>query len=414
MVFDIKMLLRVLLALLTAGALSLILTPMVKYLAERVGAIDVPKDDRRMHKTPIPRMGGLAIFLAFFLSTLLYLRVIDRQMQAVLLALLLIVILGVFDDIYDLHPIFKLLIQIAAACIVIFYGNLRIEKITNPFGGEKSFFELGFFSVPVTLLWIVAITNAVNFIDGLDGLACGVSCITAINMLVIALLVSEKDLMGSERSIAIVMAALAGACLGFLPYNFNPAKIFMGDTGSTFLGFLLATVSIQGLFKAYAVVSVAVPFLLLGLPIFDISAAVIRRLAHGKNPMQADRGHFHHKLIDMGLSQKQTVAVAYVLTAVLGLATVLLTSTGRMKTVIVVLAVAIVGMIGFQIFSSDRIRKHQAAEKAQNTEQSAETEAGDEHGSLDPGEAKAACGPGAVEAAPCSHSCAGSQAPASG
>ena len=366
MVFDIKMLLRVFFALLTAGVLSLVLTPMVKILAERFGAIDVPKDDRRMHTEPIPRMGGLAIFLAFFLTALLYLKVIDRQMQAVLLALTLIVVLGVLDDIYDLHPGIKLAVQITAACIIIFYGNIRIEKITNPFGGEKSFFSLGVFSIPVTLIWIVAITNAVNFIDGLDGLACGVSCITAINMLVIALLVSE-------RNIAVIMAALAGACLGFLPYNFNPAKIFMGDTGSTFLGFLLATVSIQGLFKAYAVVSVAVPFLLLGLPIFDISSAVIRRLAHGKNPMTADRGHFHHKLIDLGLSQKQTVAVAYVLTAVLGLVTVLLTSTGRMKTIIVVLAVAIVGMVGFQIFTSEQLRKHQKTEKPEQPSAPEET-----------------------------------------
>ena len=352
MKYELNVLLRIGLALIAAGLLSYFLTPPVKLLAERMGAMDIPKDGRRMHSKPIPRMGGLAIFLAFFLTSLLFLDRLDRQMQSVLLALSIIVILGVLDDIYTLPALVKLLVQIGAACIVIFYGNLRVEKITNPFGGEKSFFSLGALSVPVTLIWIVAITNAVNFIDGLDGLACGVSCITSVNMLIIALLVSEPK-------IALIMATLAGACLGFLPYNFNPAKIFMGDTGSTFLGFLLATVSIQGLFKAYAVVSVAVPFLLLGLPIFDIVSAVVRRVAHGKNPMQGDRGHFHHRLIDMGLSQKQTVAVAYLLTAVLGLATVLLTSTGAMKTILVVLAIAVVGMIAFQIFSGEQIRKHQ-------------------------------------------------------
>ncbi len=352
MELDFKLIGPVLLAILCAGVLAFALTPPVKILAERVGAIDVPLDDRRMHKTPIPRMGGLAIFLAFFLTSLLFLHPLDRGMQSVLLALVVIVILGVLDDIYNLHPGLKLAVQIGAACIVIFYGGIRIDHITNPFGGVKSFFALGVFEIPVTLLWIVAITNAVNFIDGLDGLACGVSCITSINMLVIALLVAEPK-------VALIMAALAGACLGFLPYNFNPAKIFMGDTGSTFLGFLLASVSIQGLFKAYAVVSVAVPFLLLGLPIFDIVSSVIRRLAHGKNPMQGDRGHFHHRLIDMGLSQKQSVAVAYLLTAVMGLATVLLTSTGAMKTVMVVLAVVVVGGIGFEIYSGERIKKQQ-------------------------------------------------------
>lgn len=358
MVFDLRMLGRVALALVAAGVLSLILTPPVKILAERVGAIDVPRDDRRMHKNPIPRMGGLAIFLAFFITTLVFLKEIDQAMQSILLALAIIVILGVLDDIYTLPALLKLAVQIGAACVVIFVGELRIDCITNPFGGENAYVQLGAFSIPVTMIWLIAITNAVNFIDGLDGLACGVSCITSVNMLIIALLVSERD-------VALVMAALAGACLGFLPYNFNPAKIFMGDTGSTFLGFLLASISIQGLFKAYAVVSVAVPFLLLGLPIFDICASVVRRLAHGQNPMHADRGHFHHRLIDMGLSQKQTVTIAYILTAVLGLATVLLTSTGAMKLVLLVLAIAVVGMIGFQIFTGEQIKKHQGAEQAE-------------------------------------------------
>ena len=188
----------------------------------------------------------------------------------------------------------------------------------------------------------MAITNAVNFIDGLDGLACGVSCISSINLLVIALLVSDVK-------VAVIMAALTGACLGFVPYNFNPAKIFMGDTGSTFLGFMLATVSILGLFKAYTVISFIVPFLLLGLPIFDICFSVIRRIASGHNPMEADRGHFHHRLIDMGFSQKQSVAIAYVLTGILGLAAVLLTVSGAMRTLIMLGAILVVGAIGMRI-----------------------------------------------------------------
>ncbi len=262
---DLNFLLRVGLTLLSAGIISFAATPLVKLLAQRMGVMDVPKDNRRMHTVPIPRMGGLAIFLAFFLAILAFSKEVDRSLSAILLGAVVIVILGVFDDKYALQAKFKLLVQIAAACIVVFYGNCRIERLTNPFGSSLySYWDLGWLSYPITIIWIVA-----------------------------------------------VMAALAGACLGFVPYNFNPAKIFMGDTGSTFLGFILATTSIQGLFKAYAAISFAVPFLILGLPIFDICFAVIRRVAHHKSPMEADRGHIHHRLIDMGFSQKQTVAIAY-------------------------------------------------------------------------------------------------------
>ncbi|MBQ1755839.1 MAG: undecaprenyl/decaprenyl-phosphate alpha-N-acetylglucosaminyl 1-phosphate transferase, partial [Oscillospiraceae bacterium] len=242
---DLNFLLRVGLTLLSAGIISFAATPLVKLLAQRMGVMDVPKDNRRMHTVPIPRMGGLAIFLAFFLAVLAFSKGIDRLLSAILLGAVVIVILGVFDDKFALQAKFKLVVQIAAACIVVFYGNCRIARLTNPFGSSLySYWDLGWTSYPITIIWIVALTNAVNFIDGLDGLACGVSCISAVSMLVIALVVSDTR-------VAIVMAALAGACLGFVPYNFNPAKIFMGDTGSTFLGFILATTSIQGLFKAY-------------------------------------------------------------------------------------------------------------------------------------------------------------------
>ena len=343
MILDINFLLRVGAALLVAGVLSFAATPLVKHLARIVGAMDIPKDNRRMHTVPIPRMGGLAIFLGFLLSALIFSRSLDRGLQSILLGAIVIVILGVFDDKYALSAKLKLVVQLIAAAIVVFYGDLRIDRLTNPFGASLySYWDFGVFAYPITIIWIVAITNAVNFIDGLDGLACGVSCISSINLLVIALLVSDAE-------VAILMAALTGACLGFVPYNFNPAKIFMGDTGSTFLGFMLATVSIQGLFKAYTVISFIVPFLLLGLPIFDICFAVVRRIASGHSPMEADRGHFHHRLIDMGFSQKQSVAIAYVLTGILGLAAVLLTVSGAMKTLIMLGAILVVGAIGMRI-----------------------------------------------------------------
>lgn len=363
MVFDIAFLLRVGFALLVAGIISFALTPLVKVLARKVGAIDVPKDDRRMHHEPIPRLGGLAIFIAFLLAFLVFSKGIDRQLQSILLGAIVIVILGVFDDIYTLKAPVKLLVQILAACIVVFYGGCRIRFVTNPFGsGANSYFDLGVFSIPLTLIWIVAITNAVNFIDGLDGLACGVCCISSVNMLVIALLVSEQD-------VALLMAALAGACIGFLPFNFNPAKIFMGDTGSTFLGFMLAAVSIQGLFKSYALISFAVPFLILGVPIFDICFAIIRRVASGKNPMEADRGHVHHRLIDMGFSQKQSVAIAYILTAILGLSAVVLASSGEMKALIFLGAVIVVGAIGVTVIFTDKHTQEHSAQQQEDPEE---------------------------------------------
>ena len=260
-------------ALLAAAVVALITTPVVRSLAFRVGAVDVPKDSRRMHTHPIPRMGGLAIFFGFLLSVLVFLPLTD-QLRSMLLGSVIIVVLGIFDDIYALPAKPKFLVQILAALIAVWGGN-RIEFLSNPniFSSEP-YWELGILAIPFTVIWIAAITNAVNLIDGLDGLACGVSTISSMTLLVIALIVSEPD-------VAIITAALAGACIGFLPYNLNPAKIFMGDTGSTFLGYILAVVSIQGLFKFYTIMSFAVPFLMLGLPIFDTCFAILRRLAKG-------------------------------------------------------------------------------------------------------------------------------------
>ena len=229
-------------ALAVALLLSLITTPIVKSLAQKWGAVDVPKDNRRMHDHPIPRMGGLAIFFGFVLSVILFLPFLgeeglDPQVRGMLLGAVVIVVLGIFDDIYALPALPKLIVQIVAAIIAVASGNL-IEVISNPniFSADP-YWELGWLSYPVTVIWIVAVTNAVNLIDGLDGLACGVSTISSMTMLVIALAMAEPQ-------VAILMAALAGGCLGFLPYNLNPAKIFMGDMGSLAIGASLAAVSL--------------------------------------------------------------------------------------------------------------------------------------------------------------------------
>lgn len=355
-----------LLALLVSAVVSFGITPLVKRMAYKVGAIDVPKDSRRMHSEPIPRLGGLAIAVAFLLTVLLFAN-IDEQMRGILLGAVIILVLGVMDDCLALKAWFKFIVQIFAAYVVVSHG-CTIRYLSNPIlTSSVRYLDLGKWSVPVTMIWIVAITNAVNFIDGLDGLAVGVSAISAATLLVIALLVAESN-------IAIVIAALLGACLGFLPYNFNPAKIFMGDTGSTFLGFVLASLSIQGMFKLYAIISFAVPFLILGVPIFDICFAVIRRLAKGQSPMKADRGHIHHRLIDMGFSQKQAVAITYMLTAILGLAAVVLTSSGEGRALVLIGAVIVVGAIGFRlIFNHNGQQPQEKAEQTDETKEKAES-----------------------------------------
>lgn len=342
-----SIIIKLFLALVVAGAVSFLSTPLVKALAYKVGAIDVPKDNRRMHKKPIPRLGGLAIFIAFVLATLIFVD-IDKQLRGILLGSVMIVVVGVLDDSMTLKALPKFIVQILAAVVAVLHG-CRIEFLSNPnVFSLASYVNLGWLSAPLTVIWIVAITNAVNFIDGLDGLAVGVSAISTATLLVIALLVAESN-------VALIMAALLGACLGFIPYNLNPAKIFMGDTGATFLGYILACLSIQGLFKLYAVISFAVPFLILGVPIFDICFAILRRLLRGQNPMEADRGHIHHRIIDMGFNQKQSVALIYILTALLGMSAVVLTTSGAMKALVLIGSIILAGGIGAKlIFSKSR------------------------------------------------------------
>ena len=349
MTLEIELIAYAALALLVAGMVSFLTTPVVKTFAYKVGAIDVPKDERRMHKVPIPRLGGLAIFIGFMISILLFVR-ITPEMRSILLGAVIIVVLGVVDDITPLPAMLKFVVQIVAALIPALNG-VTILAFSNPnIFSDNLYWVLGNLSIPFTVLWIVAITNAVNLIDGLDGLANGVSAISATTMLVIALLTAEAQ-------VAMVMAALVGACVGFMPYNLNPAKMFMGDTGATFLGYILATMSIQGLFKYYAVISFVVPFLILGLPIFDTAFAFIRRIAHGQSPMHADRSHIHHRLIDMGLNQKQAVATLYVISAILGLSAVVLTTSGEQKAMLLFAALCIVGVVAARVVFPREVRE---------------------------------------------------------
>ena len=349
MQFQTKMLAYVVLALLVALVVSFLMTPVVKTFAYKVGAIDVPKDARRMHKVPIPRLGGLAIFIGFMVSILLFSE-ITPELRSILLGAVIIVVLGVVDDSMALPAMLKFVVQIVAALIPATHG-VTILAFSNPnIFSDNLYWVLGSLSIPFTVLWIVAITNSVNLIDGLDGLANGVSAISATTMLVIALV-------SDQSAVAVVLAALVGACVGFMPYNMNPAKMFMGDTGATFLGYILATMSIQGLFKYYAVISFVVPFLILGLPIFDTTFAFIRRIAHGQSPMHPDRSHIHHRLIDMGLNQKQAVATLYVISAILGLSAVVLTTGGEQKAMLFFLALCIVAVVAARVVFPKEVKE---------------------------------------------------------
>jgi len=353
--------LKLLLTFLVSGGVSYLATPLVKKFAYVIGAIDVPKDNRRMHKNPIPRLGGLAIFVGFLIALLVF-GTTDRLMVSILIGSLLIVTLGVLDDIMNLPAGLKLIVQIIASLIPVFYGGLRIEFFTN-FVNPGRYIDLSYLSIPVTILWVVGLTNAVNWIDGLDGLAVGVSTISAVSLFVVTICMGDLY-------VALVMLALSGACLGFLPYNRNPAKIFMGDTGSEFLGFLLACMSVQGLFKFYAVISFAVPFLILGLPIFDMLSSIFRRIRAGKSPAAADREHIHHKLIDMGFSQKQAVAILYVITAILGVIAIVLSLCGAIWALLILLVLLIVGVIFFRLFlrtgQKDDTAIHMSSEQKKN------------------------------------------------
>ncbi len=331
-------------AFIVALIISYVTTPFVKRLAFKIGAVDVPKDTRRMHKEPKARLGGLAIFYGFIVSVLCFAEFklpngyLNGSLIGILAGSLIIVVLGMLDDVKPRRAIYKLLVQLVAASIPVCLG-VRVVAVTNPFGGDIITLPL-WLSYLGSMIWIAGVTNAVNLIDGLDGLAVGVSSIAAVALLSILLIQHSTAI-----TLLVMTAALAGACFGFLPYNFNPAKLFMGDTGSTFLGFILACISIQGPFKLY--VAFTVPFLVLGLPIFDTLFAIIRRLLKGQSPMMPDRGHLHHKLIDRGFSHKTTVVILYGLSAILAISGIVMLITNFARGLLIIASVLVLMLLAF-------------------------------------------------------------------
>ncbi|WP_434564763.1 MraY family glycosyltransferase [Thermoanaerobacterium thermosaccharolyticum] len=321
------------LSFVVAFVVALMATPAAKKLAYKIGAIDIPKDKRRVHKKPVPLIGGLAIYLGTILSILLFLPKSETNL-GIIAGSTIIVVLGIFDDKYELKAKVKLLGQLLASFVVVLSG-VRIDWLTNPFG--DGMINIGVFAIPLSIFWIVGITNAMNLIDGLDGLAAGIASISSGSLFVVSLL-------NGRYATALITAAVTGAALGFLPYNFNPAKIFMGDTGAMFLGFILSAVSIQGAVKSAAAIAIAVPILALGVPVFDTTFAIIRRIANKKPIMEADKGHLHHRLLALGLTQKQAVFVMYGVSLFLGLSAILISFTNGAKGYII-LIIAILAVL---------------------------------------------------------------------
>ncbi|HEY5540639.1 MAG TPA: MraY family glycosyltransferase [Coriobacteriia bacterium] len=306
-----------------AVIVTLVVTPLVRRFALARGLVDFP-GGRKVHTRPIPRLGGVAIFAGVLAAvgvealgeayagwggTIVGGGTARVRILGVLVGLTIIFLVGLVDDLRTLSPGAKFLGQVVAAAVVVGSG-LKIVYVGDPFAG--GIVELGLLSIPVTMLYIVGFTNVINLIDGLDGLAAGVCAIAAASLLVLAA-------QGNRLDAAAFAVAVIGACVGFLRYNSNPASIFMGDSGALFLGFTLATISLMGVMKSSAAIALAVPLLIIGVPIFDTASAIVRRVLHKRPIQEADRGHIHHRLLGRGFNQRQTVFIIYVWSIALAL-----------------------------------------------------------------------------------------------
>lgn len=326
--------------------ISFALTPVAIKIAKKYGIVDIPKDKRKIHKEPMPRMGGVAIVISVFIGLTIYYLVtkdissiaVDERFTGYLIGAFIISAMGLFDDIFNLRARYKFIFQLIAGTVLYYYG-IRIVGIKIPFIYPE-IIDFGFLSYPITMLWIIGVTNALNLIDGLDGLAAGISTISAIALLVIFITTS------ASLEAIVIAAVLAGATAGFLPYNFNPAKTFMGDVSSNFLGFTLAAISILGFAKGYTLLAIVAPILILGVPIFDTVFAMIRRLLAHKPMLQPDSGHVHHRLLKKGYSQKRAVLFLYSVTSILSILAVTIISIDLVKFIILMIAIVIFVIIG--------------------------------------------------------------------
>jgi len=336
---------------LIAFVLGIFIVPLVRHLCLKKGIVDMP-NERKVHKDPIPRLGGVAIWLCTILTFGILVLVnwdypFGNGLSGILLGGSIMFLLGLVDDLYDLSPKFKLVVQVGAALIAFLLG-VKIEILFNPFGGAVA---LGFLSLPVTLIWLVGISNAMNFIDGVDGLAGGVSTICAITLCVVAIYTNQPIS-------ALIASIIAGSMMGFLVFNFHPARIFMGDSGALFAGFALAGLSVTGVLKSVTA-TMLLPVLILAVPILDISFSVLRRLYKGSNPLKADAEHIHHKLLKAGFSHNRTAASLYIVCASAGaLATIFV---GAQRLYLTILGIVLVLM--FFIAQMAKLRKFNGLQK---------------------------------------------------
>ncbi len=348
-------------AFLLAFIVAFMATPYTIKIAHKIGAVDVPKDERRMHKRAMPKFGGPAVILGFLVSVIYLLIVMSMegtislfgtenyamQLLGMFLGIIIISITCIIDDIKTIKPIVKLAGQVLAAIVAVAFG-VRIDSVDFWFISTSELSEI--ISAIVTVVWIVGVTNAINLIDGLDGLASGISVISAISLLVIFVL------NGSPTIAIILITALAGALVGFLPFNFSPAKTFIGDTGSNFLGYAISIIAILGVAKTYTVAVIILPLIVLGLPIFDTIWAIIRRLIKGKSIkaiFKADKGHLHHRIVAKGFSQKQAVLILYGISATFGIFAVILLDSGIWKALSFLLMVIVAIGLGYRNFQAE-------------------------------------------------------------
>lgn len=322
----------ILITLITFVFTALIMPYMIK-IAKHINAVDVPRDNRRVHTKPIPKLGGLGIFLGFLFGYMLF-GVHSIQMNSILIGSFIIILTGIIDDINPIKPRYKLIGQICAACAVIFYGNIMLNEVTA-FG---QVFKFGIWGYPITLIFIIACINIINLIDGLDGLSGGITSIFLVTMGIIAFV------QGRQATLEITLIfIMLGATLGFLLHNFNPARIFAGDTGSMFMGFIVAIVSLLG-FKGAMFLSFMIPLAVLAIPILDTLFAIIRRMLKKQSIFEADKDHMHHQFLKMRFSQRQTVLIIYFINILFSAASILFTIGDAKKAVLIYLVLLVLSI----------------------------------------------------------------------
>ncbi|GAK51902.1 UDP-N-acetylmuramyl pentapeptide phosphotransferase/UDP-N-acetylglucosamine-1-phosphate [Candidatus Moduliflexus flocculans] len=331
-----------------AFVISVILTPIIRRICRKRNLYDLPNDERRIHTIPIPRLGGIAIYAAFFGTLFIGLfspgalhelfAYHGKTLFSLFISSSIVFGIGVYDDIRGATIPQKFVVQVAAA-IAIYTLGFKITIISMPFIGSVS---LEMLSLPLTVFWIVGVTNAINFIDGMDGLASGVGFFYVSTMFLLSLF------LGNGMT-ALFSAMLAGAISGFLCYNFSPASIFMGDSGSLFIGFMIATIALQGSQKSSTAVVLLIPIVALGLPITDTILAVTRRLSHGRSPFSADREHIHHRLLNMGLSPRKTVLMLYGVCFLLGVTALLMTAVNNQVLTLILIVLSIMAISGIRM-----------------------------------------------------------------